>query len=99
MPLQAQFRIWYLDISQGGTEPSFYDVEESNYIRTLNFPIRFPKKVLQITPTSLQKTSSYYSILQTLIYDDVNQSSFKVYLREFDGVQQHHKISFIAIGI
>lgn len=80
-------------------EPSFYDVDERNNVRTINFPMRFPKKVLQITLTSLQKTSSYYSILQTLIHDDVNQSSFKVYLREFDGVQQKHKISFIAIGI
>ena len=80
-------------------EPSFYDVDESNHIRTLNFPIRFPKKVLQITLTSLQKTSSYYSIHQTLIHDDINQSSFKVYLREFEGTQQYHKTSFIAIGI
>ena len=86
-------------IIQGGMEPSFYDVDESNHIRTLNFPIRFPKKVLQITLTSLQKTSSYYSIHQTLIHDDINQSSFKVYLREFEGTQQYHKTSFIAIGI
>lgn len=86
-------------IIQGGMEPSFYDVDESNHIRTLNFPIRFPKKVLQITLTSLQKTSSYYSIHQTLIHDDINQSSFKVYLREFEGAQQYYKTSFIAIGI
>ena len=86
-------------IIQGGMDPSFYDVVENNHIRTLNFPIRFPKKVLQITLTSLQKSPSYYSIHQTLIYDDVNQSSFKVYLREFEGSQQYHKTSFIAIGI
>ena len=86
-------------IIQGGMDPSFYDVVESNHVRTLNFPIRFPKKVLQITLTSLQKAASFYSIHQTLIHDDLSQSSFKVYLREFEGTQQSHKISFIAIGI
>lgn len=85
--------------NQGGMDPSFYDVVESNHVRTLNFPIRFPKKVLQITLTSLQKAASFYSIHQTLIHDDLSQSSFKVYLREFEGTQQSHKISFIAIGI
>ena len=86
-------------IIQGGMDPSFYDVVESNHVRTLNFPIRFTKKVLQITLTSLQKAASFYSIHQTLIHDDLSQSSFKVYLREFEGTQQSHKISFIAIGI
>ena len=87
------------DISQGGMDPSFYDVVESNHIRTINFPMQFPKKVLQIMLTSLQKDPSLYSIHQTLIHGDTNKSSFKVYLREFEGTQQSHKISFVAIGI
>ncbi len=80
-------------------DSSFYDVVESNHIRTINFPMQFPKKVLQIMLTSLQKDPSFYSIHQTLIPSDANRSSFKVYLREFEGTQQYHKTSFIAIGI
>ena len=80
-------------------DPSFYDVVESNHVRTISFPMQFPKQVLQVTLTSLQKTPSFYSIHQTLIHSDTNKSSFKVYLREFEGAQQYHKISFIAIGI
>ena len=86
-------------IIQGGMDSSFYDVVESNHIRTINFPMQFPKKVLQIMLTSLQKDPSFYSIHQTLIHSDANRSSFKVYLREFEGTQQYHKTSFIAIGI
>lgn len=86
-------------IIQGGMESDYYDVTNSNSLKTLTYPIAFKNPPMNINLTSLHYQASWAVVFPRVLQREVTNINFKVNQVELQGTEQKVKISYIAVGI
>lgn len=84
---------------QGGMESDYYDVTDSNKLKTFTFPVAFKNPPMYINPTALHYKSDYKVTFPRLLRQEVTSINFKVNHIELNGTEQNVKISYIAVGV
>lgn len=80
-------------------ESNYYDVTNSNTLKTFTYPIAFKNPPMNINLTSLHYQASWAIVFPRVLQQEVTNINFKVNQVELQGTEQKVKISYIAVGI
>lgn len=84
---------------QGGMETDYYDVTDSNKLKTFTFSVAFKNPPMYINPTPLHYESNNRVTFPRVLRQEVTNINFKVNHIELNGTEQMVKISYIAVGV
>lgn len=90
---------YLLGFDQGGMESDYYDVNDSNKVKTFTYPIAFQNIPLYISPTSLHYEVSNLVTLPRVLQREVTNTYFKLNHVELHAAVQKVKLSYIAVGV
>lgn len=86
-------------ISQGGMENEYYDVDETNKLKTFTYPIAFQNLPIYIEPIAVHYEISDSLSFPRVLQREITNSNFKLYHTELNRTTQKVKLSYIAIGV
>lgn len=80
-------------------ENEYYDVNETNKLKTFTYPIAFKN-----SPTYIEPTAVHYEISDSLSFPrvlqrEITNTNFKLYHTELNRTTQKVKLSYIAVGV